>query len=44
MIEVSVDQDWCVEHYVYFYKDEGCPTCKYEEECPICKYEEEKSK
>ena len=31
MIKVLLDQNWCVEHYVYFNKDEGCPTCKYEE-------------
>ena len=27
-----LDQDWCVEHYLYFYKDEGCFTCQYEDD------------
>ena len=35
MIKVLLDQDWCVEHYIYFNKDEGCPTCKYEEEVSV---------
>jgi hypothetical protein len=26
-----LDENWCVEHYTYFLKDEGCQTCKYEE-------------
>ena len=32
MSEILLDQDWCVDHYTYFNKDEGCSTCKYEEE------------
>jgi hypothetical protein len=32
MSKKLLDQDWCPEHYDYFYKDEGCQTCKNEEE------------
>jgi hypothetical protein len=32
MGKILLDQNWCVEHYTYFYKDEGCATCQYEEE------------
>jgi hypothetical protein len=28
---IMLDENWCVEHYTYFLKDEGCQTCKYEE-------------
>lgn len=31
MTKLLLDEDWCVEHYTYFYKDEGCPTCEYED-------------
>lgn len=32
MFKMLLDEDWCVEHYTYFKKDEGCSTCKYEED------------
>ena len=32
MSKLLLDEDWCVEHYIYFNKDEGCATCQYEEE------------
>jgi hypothetical protein len=32
MSRLLLDEDWCVEHYIYFNKDEGCATCQYEEE------------
>jgi hypothetical protein len=31
MTKLLLDESWCVEHYTYFYKDEGCPTCEYED-------------
>jgi hypothetical protein len=30
--EQLLDQGWCVEHYAYYYKDEGCEVCRCEEE------------
>lgn len=35
MSELS-NQNWCVEHYLYFYEDEGCPTCQYEDDLEDC--------
>jgi hypothetical protein len=32
MKRLLLDEDWCVEHYAYYLKDEGCQTCRNEEE------------